>query len=82
MNIAQFKAAVNCSTVFFDENMGASYFTYNSENPHLVWVEDTRAIAYKHNLIKSAGFKGIYWENPYCLLEGNWEALTAIYKKA
>ena len=82
INIAQFKAAVNCSCIYFDEGIGSSYFTYKSENTHLVWVEDTKAIAYKHNLIKAAGFKGIYWENPYALLEGGWESLTAIYKKA
>ncbi|MBQ7040092.1 MAG: hypothetical protein IJN39_05945 [Clostridia bacterium] len=82
LNIAHLKAGIKCSEIFFDESVGASYFTYDNGSVHLVWVEDTRAIALKHNLIKSLGFKGIYWQNPYPLIEGNWEALTAIYKKA
>ena len=82
LNIANFKAAAKCCKIFFDESIGSSYFTYMSKNsPHLVWVEDTKALAYKHNIIKEAGFRGIYWDNPYLLLEGNWEALTSVYKK-
>lgn len=82
LNIANFKASIHSSKIFFDEESGASYFTYMKNSPHLVWLEDTKSIALKHNLIKSSGYKGIYWENPYPLLDGNWEALTAIYKKA
>lgn len=82
LNIASFKALVNSSEMYFCEEFGASYFTYQKSSPHLVWIEDTKSIALKHNMIKAYGYKGIYLENPYSLLDGNWEALTAMYKKA
>lgn len=81
LNQAMLKQHIKSSELFFDSDIGSSYFTYNKENPHLVWVEDTKSLSYKHNLIKSMGFKGIYWENPYGLLEGNWESLYGIWQK-
>lgn len=80
-NQANLKAAIRSCPIFFSDEMGAAYFTYGAENAHLVWFENTKSLALKHNLIKNSGFKGIYWENPYALPEGNWEALYEIWQK-
>lgn len=80
-NQAALKASVKSCPIFFSEETGASYFTYQNTDAHLVWFEDTKSLSFKHNLIKQNGFKGIYWENPYALTEGNWESLYEIWQK-
>ncbi|MBR3942987.1 MAG: hypothetical protein IKJ55_06485 [Clostridia bacterium] len=80
-NQAVLRATIKGCPLFYDEHKACAYFTYLSDAPHLVWVENTRSLAEKHNLIKKAGFKGIYWRNPYDLPEGNWEAMYEIYNK-
>ena len=80
-NQATLRASVKGCPLFYDEQKASAYYTYFSDAPHLVWVENTRSLAEKHNLIKKAGFKGIYWRYPYDLPEGNWEAMYSIYNK-
>ncbi len=80
-NQAMLRASVKGSTIFYDQEKRCAYFTYFSDAPHLVWVENTQSLAEKHNMIKKAGFKGIYWRYPYDLPEGNWEAMYEIYQK-
>ena len=81
LNQAILKANIKSLPIYFSEEIGASYFTYSKNQSHLVWIEDTKSLALKHNLIKESGYRGIYWENPYSLLEGNWEALSEVWKK-
>ncbi len=80
-NQATLKACVKSCPIFFSPEIGSAYFTYQATDTHLVWFENTQSIAYKHNLIKKNGFKGIYWNNPYALTEGNWESLYEIWQK-
>lgn len=82
-NQATLKAIVHSSEIYYDEISGNSYFTYLGENsvPHFVWLEDTKSLSVKHNLIKEYGFCGICWENPYIVSEGNWESMYMAYEK-
>lgn len=80
-NHAQLKASLKGSRIFYDEHTACAYYTYTSDTPHLVWLENTKSLAEKHNLIKKAGFKGIYWRYPYALPEGNWETMYSVYNK-
>ena len=82
-NQAVLKALVHSSQIIFDEKSGNSYFTYLGENlsPRFVWVEDTKSLSVKHNLIKEKGYLGICWENVHTVSEGNWESMYMAYKK-
>ena len=83
-NQAVLKALVHSSSIYYDKISQNSYFTYKNENrrPKFVWVEDTKSLSFKHNLIKNSGFCGICWESPYIMSEGNWETLYSAYNKA
>lgn len=80
-NQAILKCALKNSKVFFDKYSFSSYYTYLSEDgfPHLVFMEDTKSISEKHNLLKSAGFLGICWKDVSQMADGNWESLKGVY---
>ncbi len=80
-NRAVLKSAVKNSKIFYCDELECSYFTYSSPDTHLVWFENTLSLAKKHNMIKEYGYRGIYWEDPHGLFDGNWEALYEIYQK-
>lgn len=82
-NQAVLKALVHSSQIIFDDKSGNSYFTYLGENlsPRFVWVEDTKSLSVKHNLIKEKGYLGICWENVRIVSEGNWESMHMAYKR-
>ncbi|MBQ2967586.1 MAG: hypothetical protein IJE10_05660 [Clostridia bacterium] len=80
-NQAVLKASLKGAPIFYDPLTACAYFTYKADETHLVWLENTRSIAEKHNLIKKNGFSGIYWRYPYALPEGNWESMYEIYEK-
>lgn len=82
-NQAVLKCNVQNAVPFFDEMRKTTYFTYLDTRrlPHIVWIEDTKSLSYKHNLIKKMGFAGICWADPVLASEGNWEALSVIYKQ-
>ena len=81
-NQAILKCAVKGSKVFFDDCSFSSYYTYLSEDgfPHLVFMEDTKSISRKHNLVKDSGFLGICWKDVSKVADGNWESLKGAYQ--
>lgn len=81
-NRAILKCATKGSKTFFDSDSTLSYYTYLSEQekPHLVFMEDTRSISEKHNLIKSSGFLGVCWKDVAIMADGNWESLKGAYQ--
>ncbi len=81
-NQAILKCATKGSKTFFDESSYSSYFTYLDEqkSPHLVFMEDTKSISKKHNLVKSRKFKGICWKDVHLMADGNWESLKGAYQ--
>lgn len=76
------KCAIKGSKVFFDESSFSSYYTYSDEQniPHLVFMEDTKSISKKHNLIKDSGFLGLCWKDVSKVADGNWESLKGAYQ--
>ncbi len=82
-NQAILKSVVHKSKICYDSFSGNSYFTYLSEKntPKFVWLENTKSLSEKHNLIKELGFCGICWESPHTVSEGNWESLYMAYRK-
>ena len=81
-NQAILKCAIKGSKTFFDETSFSSYYTYLDEenNPHLVFMEDTKSISHKHNLVKEMKFKGICWKDMHLMADGNWESLKGAYQ--
>ena len=80
-NQAILKCAIKNSKVFFDEHSFSSYYTYlaDDRSPHLVFMEDTKSISEKHNLVKASGFLGICWKDVSTVADGNWESLKGVY---
>lgn len=82
-NKAVLTSAERGSNIFLDRTTGCPYFTYRDKQDasHIVWLENTQSLSEKHNLIKAANFRGICWDSPFLACDGNWEALSAIFKK-
>jgi hypothetical protein len=81
-NQAILKCAIKGAKTFFDECSFSSYYTYldDNNNPHLVFMEDTKSISRKHNLVKDSGFLGICWKDVSKVADGNWESLKGAYQ--
>ena len=81
-NQAILKCATKGAKTFFDENSYSSYYTCLDEQskPHLVFMEDTKSISKKHNMIKAMNFKGLVWKDVALMADGNWESLKGAYQ--
>ncbi len=77
VNRGIFNSYVKGSTIFTDESTGASYYTHPG---HLVWIHDVKSVSLRHNLVKRAGFKGIFIRDVKMAADGNWDSLCGMMK--